>query len=1179
MAFDLGSNKATPGTPSVKRQKTSSGYNTTSIDEYVYDESSSKIVPETPDHFQSHPLQAIDRLTLPLLGMDSPGSLNHNHVQVPASSPFKASNIAAREDTPISKTTASFNLSSHKTQESSSNYKVLSRKRSAAGDPLNEIKINVNGQRVNSADSEKEHYQPQSSSEEFEENSPNIIPANFNKSNTQDGLESVHQIVSPNDRFKKIVQGSAYKGPLLNNNQLKTTQSSSIKLEKSQNRIERPLPIKDISLDEITDEKLKTDICRLRSIFPSISILEAKNSLMASNGSFDQAADLLAEGKISSKSPISNRTTILQLDDDIDGFEDAQSIKNSEPEMKRTLKVPTQSIRDRYSSTQIFHKNSQLGNPVKQKKRLVQGRRNSPNPMISGNTPSIRYSSPPEHISLSDSDSENGSFSLKGDEGLEARVLKYLNTCDISGLVELANISKEIAEIMLSARPFQSLDTARTVENAKKLKSGKKSTRGPIGDKIVDTAIEMFRGYEAIDTLVRKCVELSKPLASEISEWGFDVYGAQKNGELEMTSLDDVENSRDVDKESQLSQKSSVEADEEVKLNSRKRKKVQFLNKPNLMAEDCVLKDYQVVGMNWLALMYRNGLSGILADEMGLGKTCQVISFLAHLVETGKNGPHLVVCPGSTLENWLREINRFAPKLTFEPYHGPQKERQAMADEILQGRNNINIVVTTYDMAAKKEDNKFLRRLRPDVCVYDEGHMLKNVKSQRYQGLIRIPARFRLLLTGTPLQNNLQELAALLAFILPDVFKDLEEDLNTIFKAKATTSDSDHTALLSTQRIDRARSILTPFVLRRKKAQVLKHLPTKHCRTKYCALHNSQREIYEGHLEQARQRVKARLENSKVIKTEEKNPLMQLRKAAIHPLLFRRHFDDAKIEKMADILRKKEPINFPSHLKREHLIAEMHGGSDFWLHQWCRDYPSIAKFDIPDLAWMDSGKVEEMIKLVKKYKENGDRVLLFSQFSLVLDIIEAVLNTSRIHFTRIDGSTKIDERQSLIDDFRDDESITVFLLTTKAGGTGINLMYANKVIIFDGSFNPQDDKQAENRAHRVGQTREVEVVRLVTKGTVEEQILALGDSKLLLDGRVAGDEDSGKMEAIGEKAVARMLFEGTETGKNLAESKVEDMTNKKNGSSIEDKKQNGSRKKSTILRMLTQKRDKVDVMA
>jgi SWI/SNF-related matrix-associated actin-dependent regulator 1 of chromatin subfamily A len=406
--------------------------------------------------------------------------------------------------------------------------------------------------------------------------------------------------------------------------------------------------------------------------------------------------------------------------------------------------------------------------------------------------------------------------------------------------------------------------------------------------------------------------------------------------------------------------------------------------------------------------------------------------------------------------------------------------------------------------------------------------MLKNVNSKRYQGLIRIPATFRLLLTGTPLQNNLQELAALLAFILPDVFKELEEDLNFIFKAKATTSDADHAALLSAQRIARARSMLTPFVLRRKKAQVLKHLPPKVNRVEYTTLHDAQKEIYDGHLDQARERARIRVEGGKIPKSDENNPLMQLRKAAIHPLLFRRHFTNAKIEKMADILRKKEPGYFPSTQERKHLIMEMRGGSEFWLHTWCMLYPSIASYDIPDLAWMDSGKVDSLVKLVKTYKENGDRVLIFSQFALVLDILESVLNTSLIHFTRIDGSTKIDERQSLIDTFRDDETITAFLLTTKAGGTGINLMYANKVIIFDGSFNPQDDRQAENRAHRVGQTRDVEVVRLVTKGTVEEQIFALGQSKLLLDGRVAGDgEDDKQMLEAGEKAVAKMLLEGT----------------------------------------------------
>jgi SWI/SNF-related matrix-associated actin-dependent regulator 1 of chromatin subfamily A len=451
--------------------------------------------------------------------------------------------------------------------------------------------------------------------------------------------------------------------------------------------------------------------------------------------------------------------------------------------------------------------------------------------------------------------------------------------------------------------------------------------------------------------------------------------------------------------------------------------------------------------------------------------------------------------------------------------------------------------------------------------------MLKNVNSQRYQGLIKIPANFRLLLTGTPLQNNLQELAALLAFILPSVFKEVEAQLSYIFKAKATTTDAEHSALLSAQRIQRARSMLTPFVLRRKKEQVLKHLPPKVCRVQYCTLHPAQQEIYDGHLDQARDRARIRLEGGKIPKTDENNPLMQLRKASIHPLLFRRHFTDEKIEKMVDTLRKRDPVNFPASNKRHHLVEEMRNASDFWLHQWCLDYPSISSFDIPDLAWMDSGKVESMVKLVNTYKANGDRVLIFSQFALVLDILESVLNSSRISFTRIDGSTKIDERQSLIDTFRDDESITAFLLTTKAGGTGINLMYANKVIIFDGSFNPQDDRQAENRAHRVGQTRDVEVVRLVTKGTVEEQIFALGQSKLLLDGRVAGDsEDSGKVEEAGEKVIEKMLLEGigvTSSNGEQVEDTKEDVKEKKAEVKTEERKL-PQRKKSSILDMVTQ---------
>jgi SWI/SNF-related matrix-associated actin-dependent regulator 1 of chromatin subfamily A len=366
------------------------------------------------------------------------------------------------------------------------------------------------------------------------------------------------------------------------------------------------------------------------------------------------------------------------------------------------------------------------------------------------------------------------------------------------------------------------------------------------------------------------------------------------------------------------------------------------------------------------------------------------------------------------------------------------------------------------------------------------------------------------------------ELAALLAFILPEVFQERSEDLGFIFGHKASTRDASHAALLSAQRIARAKSMLTPFVLRRKKAQVLKHMPEKICRVEFCDMHPQQTEVYQSLQGKAMERAKLRAAGENVPNDGENNPLMQLRKAAIHPMLFRRHFDDAKLVKMRDILRKYEPDEF--NQPADKILLEMQGFSDFKLHIWCRLYPCIKKFGTPDLSWMNSGKVEALVRLVKHYKENGDRVLIFSQFTLVLDIIEAVFETAKIRYTRFDGATKVNERQTLIDNFRDDDSITAFLLSTGAGGTGVNLAFANKVIIFDSSFNPQDDIQAENRAHRVGQTRDVEVVRLITKGTIEEQIYALGQSKLELDSKVAGDDE---LALKGEEMVAKMLLQNS----------------------------------------------------
>lgn len=392
--------------------------------------------------------------------------------------------------------------------------------------------------------------------------------------------------------------------------------------------------------------------------------------------------------------------------------------------------------------------------------------------------------------------------------------------------------------------------------------------------------------------------------------------------------------------------------------------------------------------------------------------------------------------------------------------------------------------------------------MKLQVCVYDEGHALKNSLSKRYEALMKIPARFRLLLTGTPLQNNLRELAALLGFILPSLFKERRGDLDFIFKARAKTTDDDHSALLSAQRIARAKSMMTPFVLRRKKHQVLKHLPPKTSRVEYCDMTPSQWAIYNDELQRARSAVEERAAGRKPAK-ETGNVLMQLRKAAIHPLLFRRLFDDAKIKKMARDCLKEPDL---SDRNIDLVLEDMSYYSDFQLHRFCEEHPgTMAKHDLQRDEWMDSGKVTKLAELLVRYRANGDRVLVFSQFTMVLDVLEAVMQTLQMQFFRFDGATRIDERQDMIDQFHDEPDVTVFLLSTKAGGMGINLACANRVVIFDLSFNPHEDLQAENRAHRVGQTSEVEVIRLVSRGTVEEQIFALGETKLALDDRVAGE--------------------------------------------------------------------------
>ncbi|KAI5798849.1 SNF2 family N-terminal domain-containing protein [Geopyxis carbonaria] len=857
---------------------------------------------------------------------------------------------------------------------------------------------------------------------------------------------------------------------------------------------------------------LREKVDRMKAVLPNRPTHVLMSALFKKAYNWDDAMEYLIS---------MDDHTIVDLTTSRDDIQRAAAVKT----LNRATGAGRVAIKDKWGSTQAQVSPVRSSPPPQQPRarRLVRGSERSSN----APTPP-----PQKPIILDDSDSaaEIEDDDSEDERELEKRVLNYINSCTAKELSDIACTTEDIAEVVLAQRPFKSLDYVREVREAPVNKTKKRGgkTRA-IGEKLVDICLETWRGYEAVDSLIEKVEKLGRPIAESIKTWGVDIVSGTGSGELDMTDIN-IESDAGSAKDSGIGTPTEGsdpipidEADAEIKGSKRAKPMGFFKEQPKNMKEGVVLKDYQIAGVNWLNLLYEKRLSCILADEMGLGKTCQVVAFLAHLLTKGIKGPHLVVVPSSTLENWLREFANFCPELKVEPYYGSQKERPHIR-AALQKDRTWNVLVTTYQLATgDKNDRGFLKNVKFNCCVYDEGHMLKNSASNRYDALIKLPADYRLLLTGTPLQNNLQELASLLAFILPSVFEEKKDDLQSIFKYKAKTTDDDesNSALLSQQRIKRARAMMTPFVLRRKKQQVLKHLPAKTQRVEYCEMNKLQNQIYIDNITSAQEAITARANGKKPSKSAT-NVMMQLRKAAIHPLLFRTNYPDDKLRKMSkDIMKEEAYRNNDAQI----IFEDMEVMNDLELSRLCNNFPrTLGKYALKKEEWMNAGKVVALKDLLLDMKKNGDRVLIFSQFTQMMDILELVLTTLGLGFLRIDGSTPVDQRQDLIDQYHEELDIMVFLLSTKSGGFGINLACANKVVIFDSSFNPHDDAQASDRAHRVGQTRNVEVIRLVTKGTIEEQILALANTKLALDQSISEGDDKA-FDGRAEELVAKMLLQ------------------------------------------------------
>lgn len=372
------------------------------------------------------------------------------------------------------------------------------------------------------------------------------------------------------------------------------------------------------------------------------------------------------------------------------------------------------------------------------------------------------------------------------------------------------------------------------------------------------------------------------------------------------------------------------------------------------------------------------------------------------------------------------------------------------------------------------------------------------------------------------------EMTSLLNFINPQMFNGYMEHIQYIFNQKVTIRDVTNGAFLYTERVKRARTILEPFILQRRKDQVLSDMPKKVCNVVHCEMTASQNAVYADYQELFKMEPSQRIKRARGRQNDQNNCWIQLRKAALHPLLFRRHFDDQKVEKMAKILMDNVDQSDLRQPDVKHLIQELKDSSDFQLHLWCRDYSRLlGQFDITPESELDSGKVKKLLELIKQYQANGDRVLVFSKFSRLIDILQEVLAMQGIDHRVLRGDTNVSERQPLIDEFNEDPDIPVFLLTTGAGGTGINLTAANKIIIFDQSDNPQDDIQAENRAHRLGQKRDVEIIRFIASHTIEELIYKACQKKIELANKVTGaiEETNEQLETNLEQEVRKMLVE------------------------------------------------------
>ncbi len=436
-----------------------------------------------------------------------------------------------------------------------------------------------------------------------------------------------------------------------------------------------------------------------------------------------------------------------------------------------------------------------------------------------------------------------------------------------------------------------------------------------------------------------------------------------------------------------------------------------------------VLRNYQVNGFNWFNTLDYLGFGGVLGDEMGLGKTLQTISFLL----SKKGSKTLIVAPTSLIFNWKNEFKKFAPSMKIGIINTSRDEREIL----ISNYNKFDVLITTYNLC-KRDLDKY-KEINFDFIILDEAQNIKNSHSQNAKAVKEIKGRTKFALTGTPIENSLMELWSIFDFIMPGYLYD-EQRFTTRYHRRL---EEDPVI------IEEVKKLISPFILRRTKKEVLKELPDKIEKKLVVPMEEEQAKVYAAYAEHVKELIENKIKNDE--------------------------FKSSKIEILSYITKLRQIAIDPSL-----VMNDYEGGS---------------------------GKMDALIELLVQSIEEGHKILLFSQFTSALKNIEKELKFNNIAYSYLDGSIPSKNRERIVEEFKNGDN-SIFLISLKAGGTGLNLTNADIVIHFDPWWNPAVEDQASDRAHRIGQKNAVEVIKMICENSIEEKIVNLQEEKRKLIDKV-----------------------------------------------------------------------------